>query len=77
MNRQRPFSAWWLRAMLCGIGIYYGISLLAAEELARRGWREQNFPDAMRLLILAARFEPFDHRFREYPMMRFIKENAK
>jgi hypothetical protein len=60
--------------MLCGIGIYYGTALLASEELAKLGWQAHDYQQSMRYIIRAARIMPFDHRLREYPIMRTAKE---
>lgn len=59
--------------MLCGIGMYYAISLVAAEELGRIGWKTRDYTDSVDTLIWSARVMPFDHRFREYPVMRFVQ----
>jgi hypothetical protein len=61
---QLPPLAPFARAMLCGIGIYYAISLLAAEELSRRGWRSMPSAGAAFYLNTAARAFPYDRRFR-------------
>lgn len=54
--------------------MYYAISLCVAEGLAARGWHEKQYDRAMFDLVLASRIMPFDHRMREYPIMRSLQE---
>ncbi len=54
--------------------MYYAISLCVAEELAARGWHEHDYDKAIWDLNMAARLMPFDHRLREYPIMKELME---
>lgn len=58
--------------MLCGIGLFYAISLCTADELYRRAWQSRDFVESLRLLALAARIMPFEHRFREGAIKRLM-----
>jgi hypothetical protein len=57
--------------------MYYAISLLAAEAFAARGWHEPNYDKAMWELDMAARIMPFDHRIRDYPIMKELAGRPK
>ena len=63
--------------MLCGLGIYYALSLCTAEYLVQRGLREHDFATGMEILVLGQKVMPFDHRFRDYPIMRISRELEK
>ena len=72
ISRLRRSWGWWLRAMLCGTLLYFGISLTAAEYLIGRAAKESNYEKAMVKVLVARALYPFDHRFREYPVI-FIR----
>ena len=58
--------------MLCGTLLYFAISLSAAEYLIGRAALERNYEKAMVKVLAARALYPFDHRFREYPII-FIR----
>lgn len=62
----------WLPAMLFGVALWYGGSLLAAEVLAIQGSREPAYDKAMANLTAAVRFMPLDYRFQQYAYVRSI-----
>ena len=72
--RLRSVSLPWLRAMLFGIGLWYGLGLVAADVLAIRGWREPDHDKGMAELRLAMRLMPLDYRFQQYAWQRSIKD---
>jgi hypothetical protein len=68
---------WWLRGLLAGAGIFYALSLGTADELYRRGWKAPIYEDAMWYLAMAGVIMPFEHRFREGPMVRAWQQQAR
>ena len=69
----RQLSVSFLRVMLCGIGIFYGIAYSSAEYVFALGARSGD----VRALTLAVRIYPFDHRFRDGLLLHRIQTNER